>query len=43
MRPEDFPNGLRVERVKGAGHFAHAEAPDAVNSLILEWLGQHPQ
>jgi pimeloyl-ACP methyl ester carboxylesterase len=43
MRTEDFPNGLRVERIKGAGHFVHAEAPEAVNSLILGWIAQHPQ
>ncbi len=35
---EDFPNGFRVERIMGAGHFVHQEKPDEVNRLILEWL-----
>jgi pimeloyl-ACP methyl ester carboxylesterase len=43
MRTEDFPNGLRVERVKGAGHFVHVEAPDKVNALILAWIRSHPE
>jgi pimeloyl-ACP methyl ester carboxylesterase len=38
MRMEDFPGGLQVTRVKGAGHFAHIERPDAVNDLILDWI-----
>ena len=35
---EDFPEGVRVERVKGAGHFTHQERPEEVNRLILGWL-----
>jgi pimeloyl-ACP methyl ester carboxylesterase len=35
---EDFPNGFRVERIQGAGHFTHQEKPDEVNRLILAWL-----
>ena len=35
---EDFPNGFRVERIQGAGHFAHQEKPDEVNRLILDWI-----
>ena len=35
---EDFPNGIRVERLQGAGHFTHQEKPDEINRLILEWL-----
>ena len=42
MRAEDFPAGLAVERVPGAGHFVHREAPDAVNALLLDWLARHP-
>jgi pimeloyl-ACP methyl ester carboxylesterase len=38
LRPEDFPGGLRVERVSGAGHFLHQEKPDEVNRLLLEWI-----
>jgi pimeloyl-ACP methyl ester carboxylesterase len=38
MRTEDFPNGLRVERVHGAGHFAHIEQPETVSALILDWI-----
>jgi pimeloyl-ACP methyl ester carboxylesterase len=38
MRDEDFPGGLRVERVGGAGHFVHLERPGAVNALLLSWL-----
>ncbi len=33
-----FPNGHRVERLVGAGHFAHQERPEAFNELLLEWL-----
>lgn len=33
-----FPAGLRVERVAGAGHFAHQERPDEVNRLLIDWL-----
>jgi pimeloyl-ACP methyl ester carboxylesterase len=36
---EDFPAGIRVERIQGAGHFTHQEKPDEINRLILEWLG----
>lgn len=42
MQNEDFPNGLTIERVAGAGHFVHAEAPDAVNALLLGWFRSHP-
>jgi len=36
----DFPAGLRVERVAGAGHFLHQERPELVNPLLLEWVSQ---
>lgn len=42
MRDGDFPAGLRVERVAGAGHFAHREAPGRVNAALLDWLAAHP-
>lgn len=35
---EDFPNGVRVERIQGAGHFTHLEKPEEINRLILDWL-----
>jgi pimeloyl-ACP methyl ester carboxylesterase len=34
-----FPAGLEVERVPGAGHFAHLERPEAVNPPIRAFLG----
>lgn len=40
MLERDFPAGLRVERIAGAGHWAHMERPDEVNRLILEWLSR---
>jgi pimeloyl-ACP methyl ester carboxylesterase len=40
MRPEDFPAGLEVVRVEGAGHFLHQEKPDAVNRAIFDWIGR---
>ncbi len=41
MIASDFPAGLQVERIAGAGHFVHREAPGAVNALLLAWLMQH--
>ena len=38
MKEEDFPAGLEVVRVEGAGHFLHQETPDVVNTLLLDWL-----
>jgi pimeloyl-ACP methyl ester carboxylesterase len=38
MRPEDFAAGVKVETIPGAGHFCHAEAPEAVNAVLLSWL-----
>jgi pimeloyl-ACP methyl ester carboxylesterase len=38
MRGEDFPGGLEVARIRGAGHFLHLERPDEVGRRILEWL-----
>jgi pimeloyl-ACP methyl ester carboxylesterase len=40
MKPEDFPAGLRVVRVEGAGHFLHQEMPEEVNGLLLDWLAR---
>ena len=38
---EIFPNGLRTERIEGAGHFVHQEDPKRVNVMLLEWLAAH--
>jgi len=38
MRAEDFAAGVEVETIPGAGHFCQAEAPDAVNAALLNWL-----
>lgn len=46
FRDEDFPCGVRVQRVANAGHFMHLDAPDVVNEALLMWLGLpegHPQ
>lgn len=42
MRGSDFPGGLETRSIAGAGHFCHAEAPDAVNALLLDWFARHP-
>ncbi|MBW2241117.1 MAG: alpha/beta hydrolase [Deltaproteobacteria bacterium] len=36
-----FPEGYRMERIQGAGHFAHQEKPEEVNRLMLEWIAKH--
>lgn len=36
-----FAAELRTERIDGTGHFCHQEHPDAVNTLLLEWLARH--
>lgn len=41
MRGADFPRGLKVRRVRGAGHFVHQERPAEVNALLLEWLRRY--
>ena len=35
---EDFPAGFQILRIDGAGHFMHLDAPDTVNSALIEWL-----
>ncbi|MCP3982959.1 MAG: alpha/beta hydrolase [bacterium] len=39
--PSEFPNGYRMERIAGAGHFVHQEKPDELNRILLEWISQH--
>jgi pimeloyl-ACP methyl ester carboxylesterase len=41
MQAHEFPGGLSIERVAGAGHFPHQERPDEVNRMLLAWLEQH--
>lgn len=38
---EDFPAGVRVERIPGAGHFAHQEKPEEINRLLIDWFQQN--
>lgn len=38
FRDEDFPKGVRVERIPGAGHFVHQEKPEEINRLVCDWL-----
>ncbi len=40
FRDEDFPCGVRVERIQGAGHFSHQEQPEVINRLLMNWLAQ---
>lgn len=41
MKEEDFPSGLKVEQIQGAGHFLHQEKPEQVNALITDWIQQY--
>ena len=34
----DFPAGLEVEQIAGAGHFLHLERPERVNELLIAHL-----
>ena len=36
---EHFPQA-RVVRVKGAGHWLHADAPEAVAQILVSYLGE---
>lgn len=38
---KDFPAGLRVEKIAGAGHFLHLEKPERINDLLLAQLRQY--
>jgi pimeloyl-ACP methyl ester carboxylesterase len=38
LQQEDFPAGLGVVRIEGAGHFLHQEKPQEVNPILIEWL-----
>lgn len=41
MADEDYPAGLKIERLPDAGHFLHRERPETVNALLVEWLRSH--
>lgn len=38
---EDHPQGMRLERIEGAGHFTHQEKPKQVNRLLIAWFQEH--
>ena len=42
IRERDFPAGLQVERISGAGHFLHLERPGRINTLLLQHLARSP-
>lgn len=35
---QDFPKGVRLERIDDAGHFTHQEKPGIVNKLLIDWF-----
>lgn len=37
----DFPGGVDLFRLMGAGHFCHQEKPESVNRVLLEFLRAH--
>jgi len=41
LNDADFPGGLQVAQIEGAGHFPHIEQGEAVNRLILGHLTAH--
>jgi pimeloyl-ACP methyl ester carboxylesterase len=41
IRPAQFPAGVKLEVVEGAGHFLHREQPERVNTLLLDFLAGH--
>ena len=40
VQARDFPVGLQVEQISGAGHFLHLERPQRINELLLAHLTQ---
>jgi len=40
-RADQFPAGLDLHAIEGAGHFPHLEKPEQVEALIVEWLARH--
>ncbi len=43
MVEKDFPMGVELYRVMGAGHFCHLEKPGLVNAKILSFMDMHPK
>lgn len=41
MDAADYPAGVQVAVVPGAGHFVQREAPDAVSRLLIDFLSRH--
>jgi len=39
---DQFPGGMVLQRIQGAGHFPHLEKPDRVIPLVLDWLARDP-
>jgi pimeloyl-ACP methyl ester carboxylesterase len=42
MRESDFPGELETCSIADAGHFCHAEQPEAVNAALIDWFVRHP-
>lgn len=42
MQGQDFPTGMEVRTIAGAGHFVHAEKPGEVNALLTDWFARNP-
>lgn len=38
MKKEDFPRGIEVVQVEGAGHFLHQERAEEINRIRVDWL-----
>jgi len=41
MNKADFPAGLEMVRIEGAGHFVHQENPDELNAHLIGRLERH--
>jgi pimeloyl-ACP methyl ester carboxylesterase len=41
MDEANYPAGVQVAVVPGAGHFVQREAPDAVSRLLVDFLSAH--
>ena len=41
MLEKDFPSGVTVSEIPGAGHFLHLQSAELVNKKIIDWLISH--